>query len=74
MKKVLYMAFETSGGGTVGISLNDPRADVTEEEIKSVMDLVVEEDVFAVRTGSLTKPKYARITESTEQRFEFKGA
>lgn len=71
MKKVLYMAFGTRAGGTVGISLNEPRADITEGEIKNVMDLIVEKDVFTSKTGSLTIPKYAKITESTEERFDY---
>lgn len=45
--KKLVMAFKTTDDKKVSLSLDDPREDITEAEIKSVMDLVISKNVFA---------------------------
>lgn len=71
MKKVLYMSFATAGGGSVGISLDSPKSTLTDVEVKGVMDLIIQKDVFEAKTGALVRAKYAKITESTEERFDY---
>lgn len=64
----LVMAFENEDGGKVNLSIVDPRGDISEQEIREAMELVVEKDIFEPNGLSLTKPLYARIvnTETTE--------
>ena len=64
----LVMTFENEDGGKVNLSIVDPREDVSEEEIRQAMELVVEKGIFEPNGLSLTKPLYARIvnTETTE--------
>ena len=64
----LVMTFENEDGGKVNLSIVDPRGDISEEEIKQVMELVVEKDIFEPNQLSLTKPLYAKIvnTQTTE--------
>ena len=43
----LLMSFMTSSGRKVSLFVTDPREDVTETEIKEVMDLIIEKNIFA---------------------------
>ena len=64
----LVMTFENEDGGKVNLSIVDPREDISQEEIRQAMELVVEKDIFQPNELSLVKPLYARIvnTETTE--------
>ena len=64
----LVMTFENEDGGKVNLSIVDPRGDIEEQEIREVMQLVVDKDIFQPNQLSLVKPLYARIvnTETTE--------
>ena len=64
----LVMTFENEDGGKVNLSIVDPRGDISEQEIREVMELVVEKDIFEPNQLSLTKPLYAKIvnTQTTE--------
>ncbi len=45
--KRLVMTFKTADDKKVSLSVDDPREDVTEAEIKSAMNLVVSKNIFA---------------------------
>ena len=64
----LVMCFENEDGGKVNLSIVDPRGDISEQEIREAMELVVEKGIFEPNGLALVKPLYARIvnTETTE--------
>ena len=45
--KKLIMSFLTSDDKKVSLSVDNPREDITEGEIKSAMDLIVSKNIFA---------------------------
>ena len=45
-KKRLVMSFKNELDRVVSISVDDPREDITELEIKNFMDMVVEKQIF----------------------------
>ena len=45
-EKKLVMVFKNSVGKNVTISIEDPKDNLTEEQIKTAMDLIVEKNVF----------------------------
>ena len=49
--KRLVMTFKTTDNKKVSLSVDNPREDITESEIKDAMDLVVSKNIFA-RNGS----------------------
>ena len=51
--KKLIMSFLTSDDKKVSLSVDNPREDITETEIKSAMDLVVEKNIFAPNGGNI---------------------
>ena len=59
--KRLVMTFLTDEEKKVSLSVDDPRTDVTEAEIKTCMDLVVSKDIFAPSGGSLIKTVDAKV-------------
>ena len=59
--KKLVMTFLTDGDKKVSLSVDDPREDVTEAEIKACMDLVVSKNIFAPNGGSLVKAVDAKV-------------
>lgn len=64
----LLMTFMTQFGRKVSLFVTDPRQDITEAEIKAVMDLIVEKNIFAPSGEDIISAKEAKIvqTETTE--------
>lgn len=64
----LVMVFKNRAGKNVSISIDDPRDDLTESEIKSAMELIIAKDVFKKKNFSLTQAVGAKIinTETDE--------
>ena len=62
------MTFMTEYGRKVSLFVTDPREDITEAEIKAVMDLIVEKNIFAPSGEDIISAKEAKIvqTETTE--------
>lgn len=59
--KVLELIFINASGKKVTLSLNDPREDLTEIEVKDVMESIVAKNVFNSTAGDLVAVSGARI-------------
>ena len=64
----LLMTFITQLGRKVSLFVTDPREDITESEIKAVMDLIIEKNIFAPSGEDIVSAKDAKVvqTETTE--------
>ena len=64
----LLMTFMTQFGRKVSLFVTDPREDITESEIKAVMDLIIEKNIFAPSGEDIVTTKDAKVvqTETTE--------
>ncbi|MGL5750520.1 MAG: DUF2922 domain-containing protein [Paraclostridium sp.] len=69
-KKRLVMSFMTVLGRSVSISVDDPREDVTEAEIKVFMDLVVSKNVFNHYGSEIEKAVDAKIVVTDTIEFD----
>lgn len=66
-KKVLQMNFATADGGSLRISVNNTRDNVTVEEIKTAMDTVVSSNIFLTSSGEVVQKTRARyVTQEIE--------
>lgn len=67
-KKRLLMNFMSELDRKVSIAVDDPREDIAENEIKEVMDLIVEKNIFAPNGADLVDTVEAKIvvTDTTE--------
>lgn len=66
--KRLVMSFKNSLGRVVSISVDDPKESLTEAEIKAVMDMIVEKNIFAPNDADIVETVEAKIviTDTTE--------
>ena len=64
----LLMTFMTQFGRKVSLFVTDPREDITESEIKAVMDLIIEKNIFTPSGEDIVTAKDAKVvqTETTE--------
>ena len=67
----LLMSFMTSNDNKVSLYVTDPREDVTETEIKEVMDLIVEKNIFAPNGEDIVSAKEAKIVQTETTEFDF---
>ncbi|CEI73893.1 DUF2922 domain-containing protein [Romboutsia hominis] len=68
IKKKLVMTFKTLNGKNFSLSVDDPRENLTESEIKSAMTLVLSKGVFIVNGEELAALVDAKVvqTDTTE--------
>ncbi|MCR1848853.1 DUF2922 domain-containing protein [Paraclostridium sordellii] len=66
--KRLVMSFKNTLGRVISISVDDPREDVTEAEIKKVMDMIVEKNIFVPNGADIVEAVEAKVvvTDTTE--------
>lgn len=70
MKTELKLVFETAKGSLVTYSLPDPKEDITKEEIKAAMQVVIDKDIFETANGALAIPVSAKVVETSETSFD----
>ena len=59
--KRLVMTFKTTDDKKVSLSVDNPREDITESEIKDAMDLVVSKNIFAPNGADLVSAVEAKV-------------
>lgn len=67
----LEMEFLDSAGKKFRLTIDEPRADVTSEEIRTVMEDIVNRDIFFTTTGDVVSANAARIIRTTVEEMEF---
>ena len=70
--KRLVMTFKTDDDKKISLSVDDPREDVSEAEIKSTMDLVVDKNIFAPGGCDIVEALEAKVvvTDTTSYDLE----
>jgi len=63
-KKKLLMYFKTTGDKKVSISVDNPREDLTEEEVKTVMTLILSSNIFLPNGEELASLVEAKVVET----------
>lgn len=63
----LLMTFKNEDGAKVSLSMLDPRENITEEEIRNVIELIVAKNIFAPNGLDLVEAIDAKVvvTETT---------
>ena len=59
--KKLIMTFKTTDDKKISLSIDDPREDLLESEIKSAMDLVISKNVFAPGGADIVESISAKV-------------
>jgi len=63
MAKTLELIFETVAGKAVTLTVDEPRENLTAQELFTGMQSIVEQNVFEVSGSPLATAKTARIVE-----------
>lgn len=69
-KVILEMTFKNAADSKVNISVDNPREDLTEAEIKTAMDLIVAKNLFNTTGGDIVQTVGARRVITTVQELE----
>ena len=70
MEYILSMTFNTEGGKTTNLSINGVKNDITKAQVLSLMDLIIEKNIFAVNTLALVSKNSAKLTQRTITKYE----
>ena len=70
--KRLVMTFKTTDDKKVSLSVDNPREDITESEIKDAMDLVISKNIFAPNGADIVSAVEAKVvvTDTTASDLE----
>ena len=68
--KRLVMVFKSTADKQVSISIDNPREDVTEQEIKDVMDLILSSNIFFPNGEELVSLFEANIVVTNTTEYE----
>lgn len=63
--QTLRMAFRTEGGSNFIITLDNPKDNLTPEQITGAMDTIIAKNVFLTPGGHLASKQDARIIDRT---------
>lgn len=61
MNKNLEMIFKNVAGKTTRLSVQDPKDDLTSEEVQAVMDNIIAKNLFSTTGGDIQEAVGARI-------------
>ena len=70
LNKKLVMTFKTSDDKKVSISVDNPREDLTEEEVKNAMELIKEKNIFAPNGADLAALVSAKVVQTDTTNYD----
>ena len=73
LKKKLVMTFKSSDDKKISLTVDNPREDLNEEEVKTAMELIIEKNIFAPGGADLASLVSAKVvqTDTTNYDLEF---
>ena len=70
LNKKLVMTFKTTDDKKVSISVDNPREDLSENEIKSAMELIIDKNIFAPNGEDLAALVSAKIVQTDTTNYD----
>ncbi len=70
MEYILSMTFNTEGGKTTTFSITGVKNDITEAQVLSLMDLIIEKNIFEVNSAALVSKNSAKLTQRVVTKYE----
>ena len=73
IQKKLVMTFKTTDDKKISLTVDNPREDLTDEEVKTAMELIIEKNIFAPGGADLASLVSAKVvqTDTTNYDLEF---
>ena len=63
MEYSLALTFKTSQGAKVTLTIDNAKNDLTDEQVASIMDTIIEQNVFLTSKGNFVEKVSAVLTE-----------
>ena len=70
LNKKLVMTFKTSDDKKVSISVDNPREDLTEEEVKTCMELIKDKNIFSPGGADLASLVSAKVVQTDTTNYD----
>lgn len=71
MEYLLTMTFLTSTGTKTTLTLNNVKSTITSEEASTLMDKIIEKNIFLTKAGALVGKAYAQVTERKITKYDY---
>ena len=73
LNRKLVMTFKTTDDKKISLTVDNPREDLTDEEVKTAMELIIEKNIFAPGGADLASLVSAKVvqTDTTNYDLEF---
>jgi len=68
--KVLVMTFKNEEGQNVSLRLRYPKATLTDNQVKTLMDTIIAKNIFATSGGDLVEKVSAVVQDTEAQSFQ----
>ncbi|NFF88059.1 DUF2922 domain-containing protein [Clostridium botulinum] len=72
MEYSLSLVFLNSIGSKSALTITDVKQDISADEVKDLMNLIIEKDFFLTGKGSFVKPYSAQLVQREITKFEVK--
>ena len=70
LNRKLVMTFKTTDDKKVSLTVDNPREDLTEEEVKTAMKLIKEKNIFAPGGADLASLVSAKVVETDTTNYD----
>ena len=70
LNRKLVMTFKTTDDKKVSLTVDNPREDLTEEEVKTAMELIKEKNIFAPGGADLAYLVSAKVVETDTTNYD----
>ena len=70
LNRKLVMTFKTTDDKKVSLTVDNPREDLTEEEVKTAMELIKEKNIFTPGGADLASLVSAKVVETDTTNYD----
>ena len=70
LNRKLVMTFKTTDDKKVSLTVDNPREDLTEEEVKTAMELIKEKNIFVPGGADLASLVSAKVVETDTTNYD----
>ncbi|MNM85973.1 hypothetical protein D3C81_981150 [compost metagenome] len=67
MARSLTLTFVTSNGSKATLTIQGVKDGLTKEQVKALMDVIIANNIFLTKNGSLLSPSKAKVTEKSSR-------
>ena len=69
----LVMTFKSAGDKTVNLTVDDPRDDISEDDVISAMNLIIKKNIFSPDNVDLKEAVKAKVIQTETTEFDLKA-